>query len=462
MGMTSILSTLSIGLLGLGLLMGIPAIHASLLGGDNAPWLFAGFVTLAVGAGLFAATGTKRPPSDFRGGLLLVFLWWTIAPLFAALPLILNGASIGDGLFESISALTTTGAWLSIETLVGDPTGLLWRALLQWVGGLVSIAFAAAIIVRPAFYGLERLHVPFSRGDDDSYLRSFHNGLVFFAGVYLLMTLAAFIVLSLGNIEMFDAAIMALSLPASGGMIPHSDGFAGYDARLPSLMVPFIMFSGMNFLFISFVMRGTWNKVQDNETETYVVMIFVLGILFWVLAGAGDIDLIPAQWFNAASLLSTNGYILGEMPPLPVAIITALVGGAAVSSAGGFKIQRWLVIMARAREEIRKLVLPNAIQGTAKIKNELGVWMHFLAFTFVLGALTLSFTFTGHSFELATTAAVATLSNAGPLLAIAQGGLADYGAFDSVSKAIMSIAMILGRVEAVAALALFNRAFWLS
>ena len=133
-----------------------------------------------------------------------------------------------------------------------------------------------------------------------------------------------------------------------------------------------------------------------------------------------------------------------------------------MSSAGGFKIQRWLVIMARAREEIRKLVLPNAIQGTAKIKNELGVWMHFLAFTFVLGALTLSFTFTGHSFELATTAAVATLSNAGPLLAIAQGGLADYGAFDSVSKAIMSIAMILGRVEAVAALALFNRAFWLS
>ena len=106
MGMTSILSTLSIGLLGLGLLMGIPAIHASLLGGDNAPWLYAGFVTLAVGAGLFAATGTKRPPSDFRGGLLLVFLWWTIAPLFAALPLILNGASIGDGLFESISALT--------------------------------------------------------------------------------------------------------------------------------------------------------------------------------------------------------------------------------------------------------------------------------------------------------------------------------------------------------------------
>ncbi len=462
MGFPSIVRALGAGLIFLGLGMLVPLVCALVIDTEASAWIFSAIITLIAGAGLFLSSGNKRPPTDFRGGVLLVVLWWVIAPIFAAVPFILLGDSPSNAYFEAVSSLTTTGAWLSISEILNDPPGLLWRALLQWAGGLISIAFAASVIVRPAFYGLETLQVPFSRGETDSYLRSLKNALVSFLGVYLLLTLACFLTLTIAGTDSFHALIMSLSIQSSGGIIPHEDGLNGFNPLLGSLLLPFIMFSGMNFILISYAMRGLWNKMQDVETEVYIIMIFLVGLLFWVLAGAGDVDLIPAQLFNAASLLSTNGIILGEAPPVTVAIITVLIGGAAVSTAGGFKIQRWLVIMRRAREEIRRLVSPNAVHGTSRIANELGVWMHFLVFTLFLAIMILSLTFLGHGFELAATAAAAALGNAGPLLEVSTGNIAEYAGFDVISRWLMVVAMILGRVEAVAALALFNRAFWRS
>lgn len=460
MGMPSIIRALGVGLIFLGLAMILPAIYAVTRAEQIAPWVFGATATILFGTGLYLSTGSKRPATDFRGGILLVLLWWLISPLFAALPFILNGTGFSNAYFESVSALTTTGAWLSLEDILADKIGLLWRAMLQWIGGLVSIAFAASVIVRPAFYGLDTLAVPFSRGEQDSYLRSFRNALQTFLLVYSVLTAICFMVLLIEGVDVYSSVIISLSIQASGGLIPHADGLSGYSASLPSLLLPFIFFSGMNYILISLMMRGIWRKSDNIETEVYIFMIFIVGILFWVLAGAGDIKLIPAQLFNATSLLSTNGVILGEAPPATVAIITVLIGGAAVSTAGGFKIQRWLVIMRRAREEIRRLVSPNAVYGSSRIANELGVWMHFLVFTLFLAIMVLVFTFSGYGFEVSTTVAAATLSNAGPVISVIQDGPANYEYFGEFTRWIMVIAMILGRVEAVAALALFNKAFW--
>ncbi len=471
MGLASIIRALGAGIFFLGIAMGIPGLFSlsgvsetisSDAGTGTSVWFFALLATTLTGGGLFLASGTLRPPTDFRGGILLVLLWWVIAPVFAALPIYLGGVGFSDSYFEAVSAITTTGAWLSLETLLNDPVHMLWRAILQWSGGLVSIAFAASIIVRPAFYGVKTLQLPFSRGERDSYLRSLRNALRSFLSIYCLLTLACFGILVISGIETFDAVILSFSVPASGGLIPHIDGMAGYPPWLGSVLMPFILFSGINFILLSTIIRGSWRNLQDNETEVFVIMIFAVGILFWVLAGAGDIDLIPAQLFNSVSLLTTNGMILGEAPPLTVAVITSLIGGAAVSTAGGFKIQRWLVIMARAREEIRRLILPHAVHGQTKIANELGVWMHFLVFTLVLAIMILVMTFSGHSFDEAASVATATLSNTGPLIALSGLENSDYGVFSMPTRWFMVVAMILGRIEAVAALALFNRAFWRS
>jgi len=463
MGMSSIIRALAIGIFTVGLAMLIPYIFSfSSEGGRQDAYLFGAALTITISAGLLMATSPKWRPTDFRGGILMVLSWWVFIPLFAALPLYTPGSSFFDAYFEAVSALTTTGAWLSKSNLYQDETGLLWRAILQWIGGLVSISAAASIIVRPALFGIETIQPPFARGDGGSYLRSFGNALRTFAPAFFALTMLCFLLLVIAGVATFDALILSASTMSSGGLVPRAEGLVSYHAGVSAILSPFMLFSGMNFILISFAMKGAWRSAQDNESEVYITMIISIGLIYWMFTGEGDLSLIFTQLFNAVSLFSTNGITIGQGPPLTFAIITALIGGAAVSSAGGFKILRWMVIMGRAREEIRTLISPNMVHGSSRIADELGVWMHFIVFTLFLGILVLILTFSGHSFEVATTAATGAVSNTGPLLGLVEGQPGYYGNIEGLGRVAIVVAMILGRIEAVAALALFNRAFWRS
>ncbi len=445
----------------LGLAMLVPYLTA-LVAAENAPgaYLFGASITFFAGLGAVVASSGKHPPTDFRGALLLVLIWWVGAPVFAAAPFFLQGMSYGDAYFEAISALTTTGGWLSGEEARSSVSGALWRAELEWLGGLASVSIAAVIFVRPAFIGIDTLLPPFSLGESESYLSPLREAIKSFGIVYALLTFLCFTVVAISGAPLFDAAVMAMSIVASGGFIPHEDGLAGYGFGVGAALFPFIILSGANFVLIARLLRGVTRRARDAETRSFLLIILGVGILFWLTSGAGNFGLIPAQVFNAASLLSTNGFLIGESPVAAVAIVTAVIGGAAVSTAGGFKILRWLVIMRRAREEIRRLVTPRGVFGVSRIANELGVWMHFLVFTMTLAGLLLIIAMFGHSFEEAALVATAVLSNTGPLLFLAEGGHGDYMVFDGALRWVLSAGMVLGRLEAVLGLALINRAFW--
>ena len=255
---------------------------------------------------------------------------------------------------------------------------------------------------------------------------------------------------------------MAMTVVASGGFIPHADGVSAYSTSVHAALFFFTLLSGVNFILIARVMKGERESVRDIESGAFLLIVLWAAILFWVTAGAGDLVLIFSQLFNAASLVATHGYLIGEPPPLIVALITSIIGAAAVSTAGGFKLLRWLVIMRRAREEIRRLVSPSGVFGITRVTNELGVWIHFLIFTLTLGVLLMVLSFSGHHFEIAATAATAALSNAGPLLMLAEGGAEGYAVFESPLRWVLLVGMVLGRLEAAVALALVNRAFWRS
>lgn len=461
MGLTSILRGLSAMLLVLGAAMIAPMLVAITGGEDSAgAYLFGVTVSLMAAGGAYVASIGKRPPTDFRGALIIILLWWALVPAFAAIPFAMGSLSYGDAYFEAVSAITTTGGWLSNSEAIASPAGMLWRAQLQWLGGLASISIAAAIFIRPAFIGIDTLLPPFSRGDDASYLRPLRNAVKAFASVYAVATLFALFSLAIAGAPAFDAVIMALSGVASGGFLPNADGLGAYAPAVTGVMFFVLVFSGANFVLIARLARGARERVRDVETGAYLIILVVVGVMFWVLAGAGDLLLMGPQIFNAASLLSTNGYVIGEAPPLIAVMVTAIIGGAAVSTAGGFKILRWLVIMRRAREEIRRLVAPNAVFGSRRVANELGVWIHFLVFTMTLAALVVALSFGGHSFEIAAAAATAALANAGPLLQLAEGAADGYAIFEGPTRWLLLVAMILGRLEAAVALVLLNRVFW--
>ena len=461
MGLTSILRGFAGVLIGLAAAMTAPFLLALYEKDASAgPFLFGIATTLIAGGGALAASLGRTPPSDFRGALLIILLWWTVAPAFAAIPLALGPMSFGEAYFETIAAVTTTGGWLSPAAAVESPALMLWRAELQWLGGLASIAIAAAIFIRPAFIGIDTLLPPFSRGDKDNFLRPLRNAVYGFASIYALVTGVAFAAFAAAGAPPFEALILSLSGVASGGFMPGENYLDNMPYGLLLIMFFVMVFSGSNFVVLARIVRGARERVRDIENGAYFGIILFAAFFFWLLAGAGDVDLIVPQLFNAASILSTTGLIIGEAPPLSVVLVTAIIGGAAVSTAGGFKILRWLVIMRRAREEVRRLIEPSAVFGRRRVSNELGVWIHFLVFTMTLGALVVILSVGGHPFELAIAAAVSALSNAGPLIYLAEGGEAGYAAFDGFVRWALAAAMILGRLEAAVALALINRWFW--
>ncbi|HNS86116.1 MAG TPA: potassium transporter TrkG, partial [Parvularculaceae bacterium] len=164
---------------------------------------------------------------------------------------------------------------------------------------------------------------------------------------------------------------------------------------------------------------------------------------------------------NAASLFSPNGVIVGSEPDLMLALVTVIIGGCAVSTAGGLKILRWIVIMRRAQMEVRRLIMPSAVFGPRTARNELGVWMHFLVFTMALAALTTALTAGGHSIEAAAAGAVGAIANAGPVIALTPEGHEGYHIFeDGWTRLLLAAAMIVGRLEGVAALMMIKGAFW--
>ncbi len=461
MALTSILRASATLLVIVALAMLVPLLLA-FAGGETTTgaYLFAVATALLFAAGAYAASLGKPNPSGFRGALIVVLVWWTMIPIFAAMPIMAEGLSFADAYFEAVSAMTTTGAWLTNEGAIASPAGAMWRAILQWLGGLASLAIAAAIFIRPAFIGIDTLMPPFSRGDRDSYLKPLRNAVISFVAVYAIVTLAAFSAIAIAGAPTFDSVIMALSVVASGGFIPNAEGVGGYPVSVGVPLFFFTLLSGVNFILIARVMKGEREKLRDIESGAFLLIVMWAAVLFWVTAGAGDVVLLGPQLFNAASLMTTNGYMVGEAPPLLVALVTAIIGAAAVSTAGGFKVLRWLVIMRRAREELRRLVSPSAVFGVRRVANELGVWIHFLVFTLTLAALLMALSIGGHSFEAAAAAATAALSNTGPLLALAADQTGGYAIFEEPLRWLLLVAMILGRLEAAVALALVNRAFW--
>lgn len=461
MGLTAILRSFAGILICIGLAMLAPLALAMASDDPTAgPFLFGAVTTLFAGAGAWAASIGRAAPSDFRGALVIILLWWVVVPVFAAMPFALSGLSFADGYFEAIAAVTTTGGWLSREGAIASPSLMLWRAELQWLGGLASIAIAAAIFIRPAFIGIDTLLPPFSRGAKNDFVRPLRNAVFSFWSIYAGLTFFAFAAFAIAGAPTLNAVVMALSGVASGGFLPGGVASLGGSFWLLAVSFLTMVVAGSNFVVIARLVRVAKERVRDIENGAYFWIILFAGFFFWLLAGAGDLKLLAPQLFNAASVLSTNGLTIGEAPPLSVVLVTAIIGGAAVSTAGGFKILRWLVIMRRAGEELRRLIEPSAIFGKRRVSNELGVWIHFLVFTMTLAGLVVILSSGGHKFELAAAAAVSALSNAGPLIYLAEGGQTGYAAFAEPYRWALATAMILGRLEAAVALALINRWFW--
>ncbi len=415
-----------------------------------------------------------------RDGFLVVVSSWLALVLVGALPfalLVTPDISYVDAVFESMSGLTTTGATILTHIDSLPHAVLYYRQQLQWLGGMGIIVLAVAIlpILRIGGMQLYRAEMPGPMKDSKLTPRITETAKALWM-IYVGITVAATLAYWLGGMSLFDAVGHAFSTVAIGGFSTH-DASLGFwnNPTLEVIAMTFMIIAGINFAlhFLAWRRATMQYYFLDPELKVYISLLF----LFVVLASMtlylnGSYDTLAESFrygaFQVVSVMTTTGFTTapfyewtGYLPTFLMSI--AFIGGCAGSTAGGMKVIRVILLYRQSSREIRRLIHPNAVipvrVGGQKTSDTVmdAVWGFFFLFIACFAITTLLLTATGLDPVTAYSAAAACLTNLGPALGDAG---ANFGHLNDSAKVILSVAMLLGRLEIYTLLVLLSPAFW--
>ncbi len=442
-------------------------------------FLISGGITGFAGGALVTAFGGQRMVADRKHALTILLCAWTGVPVFASLPfLILTPMTWNAALFESVSAFTTTGA-SAFPRLVDVPQSLiLWRALLQWAGGLLTLMSAIAILL--PLYGGEDFDLSRAERVSESggSRKQSNYALRVILPLYTGLTLTCLILLLFANIPAFDALCLTLSTVSTGGFMPRDGTIALYGSVAAELVLTVFMFLGAVSIFWTHKLLGGRFVWAGGSREPISVMLavfaggLVLATLLWLrfpVSDAAWIQYVPLGLAAAASLVTTTGFPISEevfeLIPFVLIVLVCAIGAGRLSTAGGIKISRLAMMLSQSYNELNLLLFPHSIHPTVRTAGALRqvtigtVWTLFFLTMLVLALLIVMLSATGMGFEAAMLAAVTAISNAGPFYEI--GRLAHLPAdapaiweMSPVAHVLLCAAMILGRMELLAVLSL--------
>ena len=449
---------------------------------DNQPeWrVFAVSSGLTLFAGLLLVLGTRTTPGrrSLRQTYLAAAFAWIVPGLFAALPLIYGPLhlSFTDATFEAVSGLTSTGATV-IRGLDGLPRGLLlWRVLLNWMGGLGVIAMAVAVLPNLAIGGMQmfRLEVP---GPAERATSRANRIATVILGAYAGITGVLALMLWTAGMTGFEALAHAMSTISTGGF-STSDASIGHfsNAAIDLIIILGMVIGGLPFLLFFQMTQGNAKAMlRDGQLRWYfgLMALGIAGVSLWLAGSRGlaPLDALRHGAFTVVSVMTGTGLFTleyGQWGGMPAAILffLAFVGGCAGSTTGGIKVFRFQFLFADALVQMRRLLRPHAVliatfNRRPIPEDVLGSVMGFLfvyALSFAMLAMALGFL--GLDFMTAITGAASALANLGPGLGGEIGAGGSYAAVPDAAKWLLAGGMVFGRVELFTILVLFVPAFW--
>jgi len=450
--------------------------------GDGTASAFAIAITAIFCAGLILWVPVRKVDRDMklRDGFIVVVLFWVVLGTSGSIPFLLVDAlnmSLPDAIFESLSALTTTGATVIVGLDHLPPSILFYRQLLQWLGGMGIIVLAVAILPILGVGGMQlyRAETPGPMKDAKLTPRITETAKALWY-IYLGLTVACALAYFAAGMDLFDAISHSFSTVAIGGFSTH-DLSLGYfnNPLIEAIAVVFMFLAGINFSlhFLAWRHRNAKPYIFDSEFKLYTAV--TVGVCLVCGFGLG-LTLYQGDWlhafrlgvFQAVSIGTTTGFTTVEFQSwpgfLPVLLIFAsFVGACAGSTGGGIKVIRILLLYKQGRREIQRLIHPNAIitikMGGRPVNSRVvdAVWGFFVTYIAVFAALLLSVMATGLDQVTAFSAVAACLNNLGPGLGDVS---AHYGGLSSTAKMILAFAMVLGRLEIFTLLVLLTPAFW--
>ena len=450
---------------------------AAASGGEELQAFFVSAVLCGGIGGLLALIKPDDSRLQTRDGFVCVALCWIVLGLFGALPYFFSGScDFMDAFFETVSGLTTTGA-----TIFSAPSQLprgiqFWRALTQWMGGMGILVLVLALLPKIS-EGSVNLMKAESPGPISTKLRprTGETARILYR-IYIALTVIEAAVLRIVGLPWFDAVTTALTTISTGGFSIRDASIAYYHSPLINWILVFFMFAAsVNFtLLFLMVTRRFRDAVKSEELRVYtgIVVGSSLFIALDLMAKTGRSfgSAIEHAAFQVTTLISTTGYCTEDFDLWPpfcrcVLVLVMFLGGCAGSTAGGVKISRVVVLMKALRRDLRRVmhsreVRPITLDGQ-RVNEETvsSISVFFFAYIMILLAGTLVVSLDGVDFTSAFTASLTAISNVGPGFGTL-GPTCNFGFLSNLSKLVLTLTMLLGRLEIMPLLVLLMPTVW--
>ncbi len=463
----------------LGISMLAPYFIQVLLKENSHSFVSASFITIFVGILFILNNLDEEFKLNLRQTFLFSTLAWVMVALFGSLPFLLSPKefSFSEAFFESMSGITTTGATIITDLDKSPKSILLWRAIMQWLGGIGIVVMAITILPLLKVGGMQLFKMEGPDSTEKILPRTVEVATIIIS-TYLILTFLCGSLYWLFGMSIFDSVSHAMTTIATGGFSTHNDSIGFFqNSSIEIIATIFIILGSIPFIsYLKFV-HGN-KKIFFNDVQIrgliYLLLFSVIIMFLYLLFIDYDssiLDKIRISSFNVVSILSGTGYVTDDFGlwgkfSLIFFLLLMFIGGCAGSTACGIKIFRLQMLFIFLKNQIKKLIYPNSIiiskYNNQKISDHFinSVIVFIFSFLFIFFIIAMLLSISGLDFITAISGAASAISNVGPGLGEMIGPNGNYKAIPDLSKWVLSIGMLLGRLELFAVLVLFFPSFW--
>jgi trk system potassium uptake protein TrkH len=467
-------------LCGLAAVMLVPAaVDFAVASAESAAFLASAGVTGMFGGLLILSTRQSGPLElDIRQGFLLTAGAWLALPAFSALPFLGTDLSYTDGVFEAVSGITTTGSTVLVGLDSLPPGILLWRSLLQWIGGVGIIVMAIMLLPFLRIGGMQLFRTESSERSEKVLPSSF-SLMAWIVAIYVVLSVACAFAFRLTGMSGFDAINHAMTTLSTGGFSTHDASFGFFKSPAAEWLATLFMAAGA-LPFIAYIktVRGEplalW---RDPQAKVFLLFVAALSVAMalWLAERRGlpFLDALRLTAFNLTSVITTTGFASEDYQTwgstaVGVFFVLTFLGACAGSTSGGIKVYRHQIIWRIVRFQLLRLATPSRVAPIQYGGKRLGeeIPSSVLAFVAVYLATVAVFaaalTFLGIDMTTALSATAQAISNVGPGLGPVVGPAGNFSSLPDAAKWLLALAMLLGRLEIFTILLLFDPEFWRS
>lgn len=462
--------------MGLGM---IPCAAYNFINGED-PWPFLAPVIVCIVSSVILLTCFRMPevvkPVD---GLVMIGVLWAVALVIGSIPFALSGMHVIDSVYETTSGITTTGSTIMSDFNIYSSGIMMWRSILQWIGGIAIIIIFMFIMPMIGFSGRDLFGNETSGTGGFNFSLKLRDAAKQFVFIYFIMTVMLVSLLTILGVDIYDSLCISFSTISTGGFAPREDSITGYRALVKIAVMIFMFMGGTNFyLHFKVFQRGRFTDYAHNEEFRLMLFLnIVFSMIAFLLVGGASLAFgmesannIVDITFNIVSASTTTGFVSSNYDlwtPTAVLILflLAMIGGSSGSTSGGIKVGRLFIVLRYTYNGLKNMLHPKAVYDVRLNESSVNpnaipssitiIILFFL--TLIVGTAVIMFN--GLDFQTSITVMIAHLTTFGPSTGI-YGAVGNYSTINPLLKMFLAFIMWLGRIELLTGLILLTPGFW--